>query len=375
MGKDQETTEKIKGFLTITKTKLSIIAAIIAVIKTNENMFGIRNWVKEWISENPKVKQHTVEVKRNQKISGFLLDVYPYDSYKNPKGENPYNKKLYEEPVELFLVPLFKKGHFKVIDLNTNTILKDNMRIMYDADFENLSMMIGGWSGPTIFENNLNPYDKIGAMMAKKMGVPQPFKKKDYRTNTIKQKHWEELDEDQPDNTTDIDDYVANPDKVMNNAKKRRVNEEQKLFKIETLDTYKKTCTHVPDYFLTSGKKKINEEKDLRNSNALKNVKAKEVLTKLGIAFKYKPGQSGIDRVFITEPMKSVLSKIEQSNWEEYGKNPENTIRKWSNDDLILTVYAEGKDLPRATVITDVKVDESYKIRKVVPNSLDPYIK
>lgn len=37
-------------------------------------------------------------------------------------------------------------------------------------------------------EENINPYDKIGTMMAKKMKVPMTFKKKHGKTNTVKQK-------------------------------------------------------------------------------------------------------------------------------------------------------------------------------------------
>ena len=224
-------------------------------------------------------------------------------------------------------------------------------------------------------ESNINPYDKIGQMMAKKMGVKSPFKKKDSRTNTVEQETFEELSIDQPDNTQSFDEYVAQPDKVMNNAKKEKVNENRELFRIETLDDYVKASQHVPDHPLTTIKKKVNEGEDLRDQNALKDVKGKDALTKLGVSFEMKPGKSGKDRVFITEPMEDVLLKIEQSDWEEYGKNPENTIRKWSNGDKVLTIYAEGKDLPRVTVTSKVEVVESYKIRKVVPNSLDPYLK
>lgn len=194
-------------------------------------------------------------------------------------------------------------------------------------------------------ENNLNPYDKIGAMMAKKMGVKQPFKKKDSRTNTIKQR---EIDEDA---------------------------QEAPKFSLPTLDQYAKACQHVPDHPLTSIKKKVNEGEDLRDTNALKDIKAKDALGELGIAFKFKPGKSGKDRVFITDPMQDILAKIEQGEWTEYGKNPENTIRKFEKNEKILTIYADGKDLPRATLTNKVEIEESIQIRKVVSNSLDPYLK
>jgi len=199
--------------------------------------------------------------------------------------------------------------------------------------------------GVTVHENNLNPYDKIGAMMAKKMGVKQPFKKKDSRTNTIKQ---QEIDEDA---------------------------QESPNFSLPTLDQYAKACQHVPDHPLTSKKKKVNEGEQLRDDNALKDIKAKDALSNLGIAFEFKPGKSGKDRVFITDPMQAVLDKIEQGEWTEYGKNPENTIRKFEKGEKILTIYADGKDLPRATLTNKVEIEESIQIRKVVSNSLDPYLK
>lgn len=291
---------------------------------------------------------------------------------------------------------------------------------------------------PAVNEMNLNPYDKIGGMMAKKMGVPQPFKKKDSRSNTIVQSQWEELDEDQPNNTQSIDDYVNNPDKVMNTAKKRKVGHiKEERYVIPTLDSYQKASEHVPDHPLTSVKKKkvkineyvqyqdiepgqkfykfgdegqiwikidnksskllksgnakgrkigsydvfpssmevtpLNEGETLRDENALKDVKAKETLESLGIAYEYKEAKSGKDRVFITDPMKDVLAKLKQGNWEEIGKNPENTIRKYKNEDNILTIYAEGQNYPRATV-TKENTSESLIIRKLVSNSIDPYL-
>lgn len=224
---------------------------------------------------------------------------------------------------------------------------------MTSSDYKNLVNTFEEYFGDyvTIYnadvldENNLNPYDKIGAMMAKKMGVKQPFKKKDSRTNTIEQR---EIDEDA---------------------------QESPKFSLPTLDQYAKACQHVPDHPLTSKKKKVNEGEQLRDDNALKDIKAKDALGNLGIAFKFKPGKSGKDRVFITDPMQDVLAKIEQGEWTEYGKNPENTIRKFEKGEKILTIYADGKDLPRATLTNKVEIEESYQIRKVVSNSLDPYIK
>jgi hypothetical protein len=270
------------------------------------------------------------------------------------------------------------------------------MKVDNESDWEDLSFVVGGYSGPATFstkdrnwygkrkyvaEGNLNPYDKIGAMMAKKMGVPQPFKKKDHRTNTVKQNSWEELDEDQPDNTRSFDEYVAKPDDVMNKAKKRKLGKNAKLtesrqdFEILTLDDYVKASKHVPDHPLTKVKKggPLIEGDALRDDNALKDVKAKDALSELGIGFEFRAGKSGTDRVFITDPIPEVLEKLKQGEWEEYGKNPENTIKKFEKSEKLLTIFADGKDLPRA-IITN-KVEEKLQIRKVVSNSLDPYTK
>ena len=192
-------------------------------------------------------------------------------------------------------------------------------------------------------ENNINPYDKIGNMMAKKMGVKPPFKKKDSKTNTI------------------LQDF-------------KNKNES---FNIETLDDYQKASKHVPDHPLTSIKKKKSDtvnETSLRDDIALKDVKAKDALDGLGISYEFKPGKSGIDRVFITDTIPNVLEKIEKSGWEKYGKNPDNTIRKYSKGDQILTIYAEGKQLPRATLTSKENVTESYKTR-LISNSITPYLK
>lgn len=179
-----------------------------------------------------------------------------------------------------------------------------------------------------IRESNLNPYDKIGAMMAKKMGVKQPFKKKDSKTNTVTQKN----------------------------------------FKIETLDDYTKASKHVPKHPLQK-KKKINEEESLKDENNLKDVDAKEYLEKLGIAYDFKKAPSGKYRVFITDKIKDVLDILEKEEWEEVGKNEENTIRKFKKEGKILTIYADGKNYPRATI-----TNESLIINKVVSSSLVPYL-
>ena len=75
--------------------------------------------------------------------------------------------------------------------------------------------------------------------------------------------------------------------------------------------------------------------------------------------------------------MKDVLDTLKEGGWEEYGKNPENTIRKYMKGDQILTIYADGKDLPRATVTPKDQEEASEKlvIRKVVPGSINPYLK
>jgi hypothetical protein len=169
-------------------------------------------------------------------------------------------------------------------------------------------VVVGALSKSPLGESNMNPYDKIASMMGKKMGVKSPFKKGDSRTNTVKQNEVDENAQLSPS------------------------------FSLPTLDQYEKACKHVPDHPLTTKKKKVNEGEELRDDNALKDVKAKEALGDLGIAFKFKPGKSGKDRVFITDPMKVVLDKITQGEWEDYGKNPENTIRKFEKGGKILAI-------------------------------------
>lgn len=346
---------------------------------------GMRGWVDDWYKERRGMYQysdtkgpefHEEKLKNGKIISGFLEKFYPYDYYQKPDEINPYNDKPNKEPVELFLIPLFKKGMFKIVDLEKNTVLADKKRLEYETDDEDIGFMIGGWSGPTVFEQNLNPYDKIGMMMAKKLGVEPPFKQGDSRTNTIKQNHWDELDEDQEKDPESIDDYVKDPDKVHREAKKRKVANEGK-FELETLDSYLKASKHVPDHPLTLVKKKMIKEEDLRTAEVTKDEKGKEALERLGIANEFKPAKSGKNRTFIKEPMKDVLLKLKEGGWEEYGKNPENTIRKYMKGDQVLTIYADGKDLPRATLTPKPQEEakEHYVLRKVAPESLKPYLK
>jgi len=44
-------------------------------------------------------------------------------------------------------------------------------------------------------EENINPFDKIGTLMAKKMKVPMTFKKKKSKTNTVVQTKFESVSE------------------------------------------------------------------------------------------------------------------------------------------------------------------------------------
>jgi len=232
-----------------------------------------------------------------------------------------------------------------------------------------------------IVENNLNPYDKIGSMMAKKMGVAQPFKKGDSRTNTVKQETWEELDEDQPDNSRSIDDYVNNPDDVLDNAKKRKVLENKEEFKITTLDNYAKAAEHVPPHPLETRKderKTVNEDAP-REQESLKDIKAKNILKELGIPFIYKEGPSGKHRVFVKGMnINDVVKKLKKLGWEEVGTNPEKTIKKFHKDEKELAIFADGKNLPRVTVKdaneTTNDMIESVLAKKIVSNSLEPYI-
>ena len=217
----------------------------------------------------------------------------------------------------------FQQVYNKLLDTSIEDIV-----MKYSADY-------------ALIESNLNPYDQIGAMMAKKMGVPQPFKKKDSRTNTVEQK-------------------------IIDNVNLFKTN-----FNIETLDDYSKACKHVPDHPLTLKKKKVNEaDVNIKAQEALKNVKSKATMEKLGIPFVYKAGKSGTYRVFIKDNINDVIESMKENGWEETGKNPENTIKKFTKNDKELTIYAEGDALPRVTLKV---VNETIEI-KVVSNSLKPYV-
>lgn len=197
-------------------------------------------------------------------------------------------------------------------------------------------------------EGNLNPYDKIGAMMAKKMGVKQPFKKKDGKTNTVAQ---------------DVIDEVVNPNVP---------------FKIETLDSYEKACNHVPDHPLTV-KKKVNEEEAQQTTadqESMKDIKSKNQLTDLGIPFVYKPGPSGKKRVYLKMDVNQAVQKLEELEWVDVGTNPENTLKKFHDKDgkMELAIFADGKDLPRVT-LKPIQVTENIKVEKLISNSLEPYMK
>jgi len=183
-----------------------------------------------------------------------------------------------------------------------------------------------------VIESNINPYDKIADMMAKKMGVKKPFKKKDSRTNTVEQEKFEEA--------------------------------EEPSFEIPSYEDYRKNLS------------KLHEE-ELRDSNAGKDIKGKEEMESLGIAYEFKPAQSGKNRVFIKEPMKDVLAKLKQGGWEKNNSNDQNTLWLFIKDDKEMRIWADGKNLPRVTVTPkkEEDVEESVKIKKVVSNSFNPYLK
>jgi len=196
-------------------------------------------------------------------------------------------------------------------------------------------------------ETNLNPYDKIGELIAKKMGVPQTFKKKDSRTNTVKQETFEEM--------------------------------EEPVFSLPTLDQYQKASQHVPDHPLTSvKKKKVNEGETPREEDSLKDIKSKNELKDLGIPFIYKEAPSGKHRVYIKGDINDVVENLKDLGWEEVGKNPENTIKKFQSEGKELAIYADGKDLPRVTLKnieeTAEDVIESIIAKKYVSGSIEPYI-
>jgi uncharacterized protein (UPF0216 family) len=203
-----------------------------------------------------------------------------------------------------------------------------------------------------VAESNMNPYDKIAAMMGKKMGVKSPFKKKDSRTNTVEQEFFEEADEP--------------------------------VFKLPTLDQYAKAAEHVPVHPLENRKdtrknKTVNEAGEAREEESLKDVKAKQELEKLAIPYIYKQGPSGRHRVYIKGiNINDVVKKLIELDWTVAGKNPENTIKKFHKDGIELAIFADGKDLPRVTVKTVEETGndmiESVLAKKVVSNSLEPYI-
>jgi hypothetical protein len=166
----------------------------------------------------------------------------------------------------------------------------------------------------------MNPYDKIAAMMAKKMGVPAVYKKKDSKTNTV----------------------------------------EQIKFEIETLDEYTEEV--------------VNEDVS-DQGESLKNVKPKSELKSLGIPFIYKPGPSGKNRVYIKGDVNEAVEKIKANGWEIAGQDTNNTIKKFIKGDNEIAIYADGKDLPRITLKPKTKLSETLIMDRVVSNSLEPYIK
>jgi len=198
-----------------------------------------------------------------------------------------------------------------------------------------------------ISEVNSSPYDKIAAMMGKKMGIKSPFKKGDSRTNTVKQEFFEEADEP--------------------------------VFSLPTLDQYQKAAEHVPVHPLETRKgKKVNEDETPREQETLKDAKAKNLLKELGIPFIYKIGPSGRHRVYLKGDVNEIVKKIKELEWKESGKNEENTVKKFTKDVDEITIYADGKDLPRMTLKpiqeTTEDVVESIITKKVVSNSIEPYI-
>jgi len=198
-------------------------------------------------------------------------------------------------------------------------------------------------------EGNMNPYDQIAKMMGDKMGVKSPFKKIDSKTNTVKQEFFEEAPEPS--------------------------------FALPTLDQYQKAAQHVPVHPLETrkGKKGVNEEELTAEQDSLKDIKAKNILKELGIPFIFKPGPSGKYRVYIKgDDINNVVKKIKKLEWEEVGTNPENTIKKFRKEGKEITIFADGKDLPRVTVIDVEEIGsdmiESILAKKTVSNSIEPYI-
>ena len=188
-----------------------------------------------------------------------------------------------------------------------------------------------------ISESNINPYDKIGVMMAKKMDIELPFKKLDSRTNTVKQK--------------EIDENGQIPSQ----------------FKIPTLDSYEKASKLVPDHPLTSKKKKVNEESE---DEVLRHVKAKEELKLIGIPFTYKNNRYGYKRVFIKGNLDSAYQKLLDDGWER--SEDTDYTRNFVKDDQEISIYSSGYDLPEATlrpIESEEEIEESF-----VSSKLEDYI-
>jgi len=179
-----------------------------------------------------------------------------------------------------------------------------------------------------LIDQNLSPYDKIGGMMAKKMGVELPFKKLDSKTNTVK----------------------------------------QKKFEIKTLDTYNKAAEHVPVHHTETRKgKKMNEENE---DEILKHVKAKEELKLIGIPFTYKNNRYGYKRVFIKGNLDSAYQKLLNDDWEE-GEDTDYT-KKFIKDDKEISIYSSGYDLPEVTlkpIENEEEIEETF-----VSSKLEDYI-
>jgi hypothetical protein len=396
---------------------------------------------ESWEDDDPKTAY--LRAKWEKQMDNPDNDYIPFQEWLDEYGEF-YSRKFNEEGMGGVSAPMSTLNNTPGVG-NATPATADGNSI---GSGDRWDSSIGKIHTQATNESNLNPYDKIGMMMAKKMGVEPPFKQKDSRTNTIVQNQWEELDEDQEKDPESIDDYVRDPDKVFRNAKKRKVANETR-YELETLDNYIKASKHVPDHPLTLVKKKmikeemgaktrdiiknlskivltlieqgyddwddisgemyrrlkphqftffekysreienevdkildpgvfesVNEE-DLRTQEATKDENAKYALENLGIAYEFKDAKSGKKRVFIKDKMKDVLDKLKAGGWEEFGRNPEDTIRKYSKGDNILTIYAEGKQLPRATLTLKNQEETSEKliIRKVVPGSINPYLK
>lgn len=214
-------------------------------------------------------------------------------------------------------------------------------------------------------EMNTNPYDKIASMMSKKMGVKQPFKKKDSKTNTIKQHTIDEI------------------------------SGTKNSFNIQTLDSYEKAAELVPRHPLQGKKKKtkkVNEEisETPAQEESNKNLDAKNELADLGIPYIYKEAQSGRMRVYLKMNVNKAIELLEENEWEEVdvNNNPANTVKMFHKGDSELAVYTNNQKLPMVTmspikikddedgVIDATESNESIKpLRKLISNTLEPYMK